>query len=261
MRLAVLSDIHGNQVALEAVLDDLKRAGGADRMWFLGDFVVAGPRPAECMRIVRGLQNASPKTVEVIGGNTDRYLVTDKRRPEKPKNAEEWEKLPGRLRWIADRFGWIAERLNWEDARYLQKILGSELELEVPGYGWVIGFHGAPGDDELGLWPDLSDDLLLDAMYGSEGRMALCGHTHRPMDRTVGRWRVVNAGSVGLPNGDTRASYATISFDDGRAEAELHQVEYDREAVIQDMEAQKHPDIEWVTQVLRNGKIEDEPIK
>lgn len=256
MRLAVLSDIHGNLTALEAVLDDLKRAGGADRTWFLGDYVMAGPRPAECMRIVRELQKASPKTVEVIGGNTDRYLVTGKRRGDKPKNAEDWGKFAGQLRWGAERFAWNIERMSWEDAEYLQKTLGRELELDVPGYGWVIGFHGGPDNDELTLWPDLPDEQVLDALYGSEGRLALCGHTHRPMDRTIGRWRVVNVGSIGLSNGDTHASYVILTFDDSRLEVDLRQVEYDREAVIRDMEAQKHPDTEWVAQVLRNGKTE-----
>jgi predicted phosphodiesterase len=74
MRLAVLSDIHGNRLALEAVLHDLKQCGGADKTWVLGDLCAFGPRPVECLHLIRDL----PQT-EVIRGNTDRYLVTGER--------------------------------------------------------------------------------------------------------------------------------------------------------------------------------------
>ncbi|MCC7452288.1 MAG: metallophosphoesterase family protein, partial [Anaerolineae bacterium] len=70
MRLAVLSDIHGNILALEAVLRDLKQMGGADKTWVLGDLCAFGPRPAECIQMVRELAGVS-----VIIGNTDRYVA------------------------------------------------------------------------------------------------------------------------------------------------------------------------------------------
>ena len=254
MRLAVLSDIHGNQVALQAVLADLQQAGGADRIWILGDLVMAGPRPVECLHMIRDLQAASPKTVEVIGGNTDRYVVTGQRRAEKIETADDWANYPKRQRWIGERFSQMAEKLSWADAEYLKKTLGRELELNVPGYGWVIGFHAMPGDDELFFELNTPDDILLDSLYEREGRLALCGHTHHRMDRDLGQWRLINVGSVGLPNDDPRASYAILTFDGDQVTVDLRLVPFDSEAVIADMNAQQHPDRDWVAQVLRNGK-------
>ena len=95
MRLAVLSDIHGNLLALEAVLRDLKQSGGADQTWILGDLCVCGPFPVECLQQIRDL----PHT-DVISGNTDRYLVTGECSLLifRPKDEADWQTIPNRLR-------------------------------------------------------------------------------------------------------------------------------------------------------------------
>jgi predicted phosphodiesterase len=256
VRLAVLSDIHGNQVALEAVLADLEQNGGADRIWILGDLIMSGPRPAECIRIIRDLQTNRKDAVEVIGGNTDRHLVNRGRRGSPAKDAEAWAGLPDKVRASAELFYWTHPRIVWEDAEFLIKILHRELELEVPGYGWVIGFHGGPGNDEFLMWPDMPDDQLLDALSDREGRLALGGHTHHVMDRDLGAWRVVNVGSVGLPNDETRAQYTVITFEGDQAQADQRLVAFDSEAVIHDMEDQQHPEAAWVANLLRTGKAD-----
>ena len=68
MHIAVISDVHGNIAALDAVVSD---AGDVDAYWFLGDLVAHGPRPAECVRRVRALPG-----VVAVRGNTDRYTLT-----------------------------------------------------------------------------------------------------------------------------------------------------------------------------------------
>jgi len=259
MRLAVLSDIHGNLAALDAVLADLQQAGGADRTWVLGDLVMAGPHPAECVQRIRDMQAAAPKTVEVIGGNTDRYLVTGQRRSQKIENEAGWGRFAEELRKRSARHLWIMERLSWTDAEFLLKTLRRELDLEIPGYGWAIGFHGGPGNDEFNMLPDTPDDVLLDALYDSEGHIAFCGHTHQAMDRDLGRWRVVNVGSIGLPNDDRRATYAIATFEGAQVTVDIRRVPFDSEAVIREMADQQHPDAEWVANVLRTGKSELEP--
>ena len=76
MRLAVLSDIHGNLTALEAALADLNAVGTVDHVWVLGDLAAFGPRPAECVRRVQGMKETyAEDKIAFIRGNTDRYLV------------------------------------------------------------------------------------------------------------------------------------------------------------------------------------------
>ncbi|MBN1963757.1 MAG: metallophosphoesterase, partial [Anaerolineae bacterium] len=154
MRLAVLSDIHGNLRALQAVLADLEAAGGTDRIWILGDLVAFCPEPVECLQAIRALPEA---TTEVIQGNTDRYIVTGARPTWPPQTEETWQDVLGLLRERDMNFGWTTERLGWTEAEYLIK-LPTDLSLEVDGYGWVIGFHAAPGDDELVLLPGTAEE-------------------------------------------------------------------------------------------------------
>ena len=81
MRLAVLSDIHGNLTAFETAWADVQAQGEFDQIWILGDLAAFGPRPAECIQRVRQLQEETGKEkLKVIGGNTDRYMVNGDRK-------------------------------------------------------------------------------------------------------------------------------------------------------------------------------------
>lgn len=248
MRLAVLSDIHGNLIALEAVLNDLKAAGGADRTWVLGDLCFLGPRPAECLRIVRDLPAS-----QMISGNTDRELVTGTRNAMQPKDEAEWETFPARLRVRERIFAWTCAQLSYTDFEYLSR-LRPGLDLEVPGYGWALGYHGTPGNDEGVMRPDTPDDEVLDQFLDCEGRIGFGGHTHLPMDRDLGPWRVVNVGSVGLPFDEPRACYALVTFESGGATVELRRVSYDIESVVADLKAQGDPYREITERWLRTAR-------
>jgi predicted phosphodiesterase len=245
MRLAVLSDIHGNRLALEAVLGDLKQCGGADKTWVLGDLCAFGPHPVECLHLIRDL----PQT-EVIRGNTDRYLVTGERPTLRPQDEADWQTIPDRLRERDANFNWTVSRLAFADYEYLSK-LHRELSLDVPDYGRVIGYHGAPGDDERNLLPDTPADEVLDQMLDREGRLGFGGHTHIAMDRDLGHWRVVNVGSVGLPRDAAQACYALATFEAGSATVALRRVEFDMAAVEKDMQQQDHPGLSWWRSVLK----------
>ncbi len=239
LRLAIMADIHGNHLALQAVLDDLKQAGGADKTWILGDLVALGPRPAECLETIRAIPDA-----QVISGNTDRMVVKGQRRGGQPTNEEEWQQAPAQMRQWADSYAWTMEHLGYSDFEYLSK-LHHGLELEIPEYGWAIGYHGSPGNDEYVLLPDTPDEEVLDQFLGSEGRLGFGGHTHLPMDRDLGRWRVVNVGSVGFPGDETRACYVIVSADDGLPTLEFRRVEFDVDAFIADMSQQQHPKLDF----------------
>lgn len=246
MRLAILSDIHGNLLALEAVLRDLKEAGGADKLWILGDLVAFGPRPAECMARLGDLKEA-----KVISGNTDRYVFNgDRRYAGSVKDEAEWQKRVDGLRIRDANFNWTATQLNFADYEYFSK-LGHELDLDVPGYGWVIGYHGAPGSDEFLMWPDTPADEVADQFLDREGRLGFGGHTHMPMDRDLGHWRVVNVGSVGLPKDEVRACYVLATFADGEVSLVFRRVAFDVDALIRDLEQQGNPSWRWIVENIK----------
>ncbi|HVO42754.1 MAG TPA: metallophosphoesterase family protein [Aggregatilineales bacterium] len=248
MRLAVISDIHGNLAALDAVLADLKAAGGADKLWVLGDLCAFGPRPAECLARLRDLKDA-----HIISGNTDRYIVTAERPARRPKDEAEWAKMSDFLRIRDQYYFWATTKLTWADHETLSK-LGRELDLDVPGYGGAIGYHGAPGSDERNMFPDTPDEEVLDQMYDREGRLAFGGHTHYPMDRDLGLWRVINVGSVGLPFDEASACYVIVTFVGGTAQVEFRRVPFDIDAVIDDLKASGNPSWQWTADLLKHDQ-------
>jgi predicted phosphodiesterase len=254
MRLAVLSDIHGNLVALEAALADLEAAGEVDEIWCLGDLAVFGSRPAECIRRVRALiEEHGEKKFKVIGGNTDRYLVTGERFPAKAaKDEETFQKMVRTWGPINQALLWNAEQISFEDYEFLAKIVGKELRLKAEGYGPVIGYHAIPGDDEAMLTPDTAEEEALDAVLDRQGRLGIGGHIHIQMDREVGHWRLVNVGSVGMAyDNPGKVHWGLFTFDDGAVTVDLRSVAYDTGAAIADLEAVGHPAPEWVARTLR----------
>jgi predicted phosphodiesterase len=240
MRLAILSDIHGNLNALEAVLADLKQAGGADKTWVLGDLCLSGPRPAECLQRIREIPE-----VQVVSGNTDRYLVKAHVPAVKPKDEVTWRQTPTELFHRAENLAWTISKLSFADYEYLTK-LHHGLELNIPGFGWAIGYHGSPGNDEYVLLPDTPEEEVLDQFLDYAGHLGFGGHIHRPMDRDLGRWRVVNVGSVGMPADESRACYVLATFGDDGVTLEFRRVEFDLDAVLADVRQQGHPAPEWV---------------
>lgn len=253
MRLAVLSDIHGNLTALEAALADLERAGGADITWCLGDLAAFGPRPIECIRRVKALAEANDgKTFKVIGGNTDRYMVTGERFPAPPAADEAALKQTIEL-WKA--FGanliWAVEQLGFEDYDYLRKLIGRELAHTFEGCH-VIGYHAVPGNDESFLLPDTPEEAARDFLLDREGHLAIGGHTHRQMDRDLGSWRAVNVGSVGTSvDNPGFAQWGLFTFENGQVSVDLRNVPYDVDAVIADLHAVGFPVPDWAASRLR----------
>lgn len=245
-RLAVLSDLHGNLPALEAVLADIGTQGRPDCTWVLGDLAVFCPWPAETLDRLRELPD-----VAFLRGNTDRYLVTG-RRPAFPAcTADDWAAMPS---WLEEReanLRWTVERLPYTDYEFLRD-LPRRLETDVPGYGRIMAVHATPQDDESNLLPDAPLELIRAALTGVDARLLLYGHTHRPVDRTVDGVRLVNAGSVGLPmDSDPRAAYALVDFEGGQCAVVVRRVAYDVAGVIAEVERVGHPGRRWVGAALR----------
>ncbi|MCU0476263.1 MAG: metallophosphatase family protein [Anaerolineae bacterium] len=254
MRLAVISDIHGNLTALETVLDDLAKVGSVDLTWCLGDLAAFGPRPAECVRRIKALAEADEgKTFRVIGGNTDRYLVYGERlRVPFPQDEAEFAQHAQNL---ADRdtiLNWNVKQLDWECYHFLKTTLRRDLMKDVEGYGLVLGYHGIPGDDEAFLLPNTPDEQAADHLLDREGRMGIGGHTHRPMNRKVGRWHLINVGSIGMSFDQPGiAQYGLFTFEGDSVTVELRAIPYDVEAAMADLQTAQHPVPHWFASRIR----------
>jgi predicted phosphodiesterase len=220
-KIAVLSDIHGNVPALEAVLEDLE-AVAPDEVLVGGDLVGRGPQGTE---VVRRIAELGWRTIR---GNHEEYML-EFRRGDVPSawlHAKEWS---------AAR--WMASELGAEEARWIEALPFSLTSRAAPGLRLV---HGTPRSTREGIGPWLSDRRLGEHLAEVEETLLVCAHTHRPLHRRIDGGQVVNVGSVGLPfNGDRRAQYALLEAAGegprgaaGAWRVELRQVPYDRDRLL-----------------------------
>lgn len=256
MRLAVFADIHGNRIAFEAMLNDLNSVGDVDLIWCLGDLAAFGARPAECLQKLQALQEQYGKDkFKVIGGNTDRYLITGERAVTPPAKDEEGLKRRMMGRRVHDAIlNWNLEQLSFSEYEFMAKTIGRELYHSVKGYGGVIGVHAVPGSDEPTFFrPDSSDEEARDALLDRMGRLALAGHTHHKMDRDLGSWRVINPGSVGLSATQSgMAEWALLTFEGDNLQVDFRDVPFSIDDVLSDAAAVGFPQIDWLRNRLTN---------
>jgi predicted phosphodiesterase len=196
MRVAALYDIHGTLPALEAVLQDIRRAE-ADRVVVGGD-VVPGPMPRETLMCLLGLDIP----VEFIQGNCEVAVL-----------AQMAGTDPGHLPEQArEAVRWTAQQLHPECGRLLAS-WPKTLRLEIRGLGEVLFCHATPRSETECFTRLTPEDRLLPVFGGLDVPVVICGHTHMQFDRTVGRVRVVNAGSVGMPFGEPGAYWLFLGPD------------------------------------------------
>lgn len=238
MRLAVVSDIHGNLMALEAVVESLK-ADHPDVVVQAGEVAVSGPRPGEVVDRVRSLGWRN------LLGNTDEMLWDASARSQHEQRA------PKLLTWLNVLFDtlapWARDHLSDAQLGWLRS-LPSELRLPESAV-----MHAAPGDMWRAPMPDASDAEMSSTYAPIGAGLVAYGHIHRPFVRAVAGFTVVNCGSVGLPyDGDWRPSYALI--DDSRV-VTIRRVEYDRNAEARAIRRSGFPLAEWLIQVQQQGQF------
>jgi len=197
VRIAVISDIHGNLPALQTVLDDIK----ADEILCAGDIVGYNPYPSEVIEIIRSNE------IPCVMGNHDEAVVT------------------GEISWFnpyaAYAISWTRRILREDELRFL-----SELPFSVKRDDVVI-FHGSPRSNKEYIYEWSPLEWIAESV--SENNIVL-GHTHVPFIRKINSKIVANAGSVGQPrDGDPRACYLIIS-EDG---VEMRRVKYNIEEVYE----------------------------
>ena len=217
-RIAVISDIHANPHALEAVIDDLEQAQ-VDEVLVGGDLVGRGPLGSAVIDMVRQVGWPS------VRGNHEDYLLDFRRRkvPEAWLSAQEW---------AASRF--MADELDDEHAAYIDTLPFSMTARSEPS---LRLFHGSPRSYREGIGEWTPSEVLDTHFHSIDEPLLVCAHTHRPLVREVGDGLIVNVGSVGMPfNGDWRAQYAVFIHKPSGWDVEFRQVEYDRDSFLRDYE-------------------------
>jgi len=204
-RLAAIYDVHGNLPALEAVLEDI-RAADVDHVVVGGD-VLPGPMPREALACLADLN--IPATF--IMGNGDREVLEYRKGNESAVILEPFREM---MRWVATSLDenlvkWIS---TWP------MITRSE----VQELGNVLFCHATPRSDTEMFSSQTAETTLLPIFAGIDEPIVVCGHTHRQFDRMIGKTRVINAGSVGMPFGATGAYWLLLGPD-----VELRRTEYD----------------------------------
>jgi diadenosine tetraphosphatase ApaH/serine/threonine PP2A family protein phosphatase len=233
MRAAVVSDIHGNQHALEAVLADIVREE-ADEVWCLGDVVGYGPHPNECCALIR------EHAVFSLCGNHDLAVVGGLELTDFSGDAA-----------VAAR--WTRDVLAPEHAEWLRSLAASGARSGIEAY------HGSPRDP---VWDYvLSDEIALASLALTSAPLILVGHSHvalgiwldggrldggQAVDSTEIRWAehrsLLNPGSVGQPrDADPRAAWLMLDLE--TETAAFRRTEYDVEAAQLDSRAAGLPEI------------------
>lgn len=219
-RVAALYDIHGNLPALESVLAEVHVL--APDLVLVGGDVVPGPMPAECMEALEAL----PFPLRWIRGNGEAAVVSTA--GEGPP-ARVPEAFHDTLRWVAGR----------TPVPVLQAMASWPLteRLRVDALGDVLFCHATPRDDDEIFTVNTPAEALAPAFDDVTAGIVVCGHTHMPFDRHIGGTRVVNAGSVGMPFGDTVAQWLVLDGDGVTA----RRTEYDLGAARARIEATGYP--------------------
>src|SRR5437899_3705086 len=220
MRVAVLDDIHGNLPALEAVLQEVRRAR-VDRIVVGGDLVV-GPMTRECLEYLSNLDIP----VEFLYGNCE-VAVLQVMAGKEPAAVPEPHRANVR---------WTAAQLRPEHQRALAS-WPKTVRGAIDGIGDALFCHGTPRDDNEIFTKLTPEDRLLPAFESLDVPLVVCGHTHMQFDRMIGKTRVVNAGSVGMPFGEPGADWLLL----GR-EIELRHTVYDLGKAAERLRATTYPE-------------------
>lgn len=231
MRVALLSDIHGHLLALEAVLNDLATRR-VDQIVCLGDTTLCGPQPSACAARIRALG------CPTVQGNCDALAL--RLRAEGP-TAELMGAYSRFGAWVSEIDLWSAQALSDSDAAWLAALpLTLTLPLDAAG-ATLLCAHGSPQSFNHRLAPDTPEERLAELVGPVEATALACGHTHLPMARIMGDLTIVNPGSIGLPiahdergaiyNPIDRTEYGIIEYAGDALRWELRQVALDAAAV------------------------------
>lgn len=236
MRLAVLSDIHGNCYALDMVLADLENSP-ADAMVCLGDAIQGGAQPRETVARLRSL------AIPVVMGNADAWLLTGVETEAEPIPAERLAKMQAVREWSLSQLS--------DDDRAFIASFAPTFTIPLSDTIKVLCYHGTPASFDEILLPDTPYEKFKNALGEDGGKLYCGGHTHVQFLRRIGDTFHFNPGSVGLASNhqqpdddfhnDALAEYAVLTVEGARVALEFRRVPYDANAVVANYWASGRP--------------------
>ncbi len=231
----MLGDVHGNAVALAAVLDELE-SENVDLVVWTGD-LSWGSEPAATLALVRGLDLAA----KYVRGNAERALLELKAgRPDEPTERE---------RWMLDQHS--------DDDLAFAATFEHAVSVEIEDLGVTYFTHGSPRSDEELLTERTPEKRIRAATTEIAERVLVTGHTHCQYDRQVAGLRALNPGSVGLPyEGRSGAYWALLG-----PGVELRRTEYDIAAAVAQMRGTDDPRVEVIVELMLQPRSREEAIE
>ena len=221
MKIAVISDIHGNLEAMKAVIEDIKNEE-CKKIFCLGDLAMAGPMPKETIDYVRNLDKEFD--FEIIQGNTDEMIAYS--------SDEIYQKIKESLPVMGEAYKSDIKTVTDEQKEYL-KNLPKQKEIKIGGLK-ILLVHGSPRRNNEDISPNLDIKVVEEMIASTDANLILCGHTHIPCGyQTNTNQTVVNVGSVGRPFATSpKSCYCIIECTDENPKefaAKHNLVEYDFE--------------------------------
>ena len=232
VRIALISDLHGNEAALRTVLNDADELG-VDRVVCLGDVATLGPRPREVLGLLKDLG------CSCILGNHDDFLLT-------PGLVQRYTQAP----IVIESVEWCNAELGAADRAFLATFKATEQIELAPGVSLSL-FHGTPRSHMEDLIAETPPDAVDVMLAGQRALLMAGGHTHIQMVRQHRGALLVNPGSVGMPFREyvsgrapvvlPHAEYALVEAERGNVSVTLRRVEVQRTALRQALKGSKLP--------------------
>ena len=245
MRIAMISDAHGNLHGLDAVLADLDRDGPYDEVIYGGDFAFRGAHPAEVIDRIR------ERGYRAVRGNTDELLVEMAREGDYQLSITEENQRHTPAHQRFDR--WALDRMTTDQVEYLADL---PLRIDIAGAdgGRLTIAHATPWSAYVTVFPDAPEADARRMLDEPKSACTAYGHIHHGYRREIDGRLLLSVGSVGAPmDGDWRAAYVVLTNDGHGWDVEFRRVPYDIEAAQASVLASTLPDRELIAAELRSA--------
>lgn len=245
LRIAIVSDVHGNLPALEVVLAELDRRGPFAARVGGGDYCFGGAYPQRCVEQFRQHGFAC------VRGNTDEWIVESATAGMRPAKGYAPAEAHGTAQLMVD--DWAARLLSQDAARFLAD-LPLDWRMTGPSGQRLVFVHATPSTTHRSVMPDADDATFSRMLEEAEADVLLYGHIHRAFTRRVGEQLVGCVGSVGVPlDGDERPCFAIVTDDGSGWQVEHVRLSYDRDRYLSDLARSGMPNASLFIDMIRRA--------